>query len=116
MRLSKLLIRTQRLGEAGELLWAAVRAAPQPASAPLRFQLSLALFLQGQHEAAEALLLQVIELEPEFSEAHICLANCQQTQGKLVEACDALRRVAQLKPEISHWCEIQIEGIQRQKT
>ena len=86
--LSKRLMREQRVGEAAAQLWPAVQAAPREASAPLRFQLALALSLDGQHEVAEPLLEQVLTLEPEFAEAVLCLCSVQESLGKLHDAAE----------------------------
>ena len=69
----------------------------------MRFQLALALALQGQTDTAEPLLKQVLELEPEFAEAWICLSNCQQALGDLEGAASSLVHVASLRPEIASW-------------
>jgi len=50
----------------------AARTAPRCRS---RWQLALALSLQEQHEPAEALLEQVLTLEPTFAEAVLCLCS-----------------------------------------
>ena len=92
-----------------------MRAAPREASAPLRFQLALALALEGQHDPAEALLRQVLELEPTFADAELCLANCLQALGRAAEAADALERAAELKPELRSWCEREAEGLRAGK-
>ena len=52
------------------------------ASAPLRYQLALALGVQKQFEAAEPLLEQVLELEPTFTEASLALVSVLRAQGK----------------------------------
>ena len=55
--------------------------------------------------------LQVLQLEPHFVEAHVCLANCQQAQGKAGAAADTLRRVAELRPDMASWCEGQVAAL-----
>ena len=112
---SRELLRAKDAGGATALLWPAVQAAPREASAPLRFQLALALALEGQHEPAEALLRQVLELEPTFADAELCLANCLQALGRAAEAADALDRAAELKPELRSWCEREAEGLRAGK-
>ena len=112
---SRELLRAKDAGGATALLWPAVQAAPREASAPLRFQLALALALEGQHEPAEALLRQVLELEPTFADAELCLANCLQALGRAAEAADALERAAELKPELRSWCEREAEGLRAGK-
>ena len=103
--LSKTLLRAKRPAEAVEHLWPAVQATPQEQSAPLRFQLAMALALQEQHDVAEPLLLQVLELEPAFAEALLCLCATQQALGKLEQAAQTLERVAALRPELKEYCE-----------
>ena len=112
---SRELLRAKDAGGATALLWPAVQAAAREASAPLRFQLALALALEGQHEPAEALLRQVLELEPTFADAELCLANCLQALGRAAEAADALDRAAELKPELRSWCEREAEGLRAGK-
>uniref|UniRef100_A0A7S3C2G9 Uncharacterized protein n=1 Tax=Haptolina ericina TaxID=156174 RepID=A0A7S3C2G9_9EUKA len=107
VKLSKLLLKEMRLGEAVAHLWPAIQDTPREHSAPLRFQLGLALALQQQPDAAEPLLEQVLQLEPGFVEAEICLSNCQAAQGKFASAATSLRRAAALRPEIADWCESQ---------
>ena len=109
------MLRQQRAADAVDLLWPALKAVPQPASGPVRFHLALALSLQGQHEAAEALLLQVLELDPAFTHASICLSTCQQQQGKLAAAIETLQRVAQAQPDIAAWCTAQVEELRTQQ-
>ena len=84
------------------------QAAPREASAP-RFQLALALALEGQHEPAEALLRQVLELEPTFADAELCPANCLQALGRRRGGRRA--RAAAAKPELRSWCEREAEGL-----
>ena len=59
VQLSKLLLRASRPTDAVAHLWPAVHDAPREASAPLRYQLALALALDKQHASAEPLLRQV---------------------------------------------------------
>ena len=68
---SKELLKQNLPSQAVDLLWPAVQACERAASAPLRFQLALALALQKQHGPAEELLKQVLEIEPSFAEAHV---------------------------------------------
>lgn len=104
VELSKRLLRAKRPEEAASHLWPAVQAAPREASAPLRFQLALALSLQGQHDVAEPLLEQVLQLEPSFAEAHLCLCSVQEALGKVDDAVATLRKVVELKPELKEYC------------
>jgi len=103
--LGKLLLRQRRWQEAVEFLWPLVQSLPREQSAPLRFQLALSLLQQGQHAAAEALLSQVLVLEPSFVEARLCLVSCLEAQGKLGEAVESLRQAAELRPEVAPWAE-----------
>ena len=57
VKLSKLLLRGKRPEDAVSHLWPAVKAAPQESSAPLRFQLGMAMALQEQHDVAEPVRL-----------------------------------------------------------
>ena len=59
VELSKALLRSARAADAIAHLWPAVQDAPKEASAPLRYQLALALALDRQHASAEPLLRQV---------------------------------------------------------
>ena len=111
VKLSKLLLRAQRPAEAVDHLWPAVQAVPQEQSAPIRFQLALALSIQGQHEAAEPLLEQVLQIEPEFVECLLCLSGTQEALGKATLAVETLQRVAALKPEIKAWCDREVARI-----
>ena len=101
MKLSKLLLRAKRPEDAVSHLWPAVQAAPQESSAPLRFQLGMAMALQEQHDVAEPLFEQVLQLEPEFAEAWLCLAATQEALGKADKAAETLDKVAELKPELA---------------
>ena len=136
MELSKLLIREKRTQDAIAHLWPAVKATPVEVSAPLRFQLAIALSLQGQHSPAEHLLVQVVELEPSFVEAWICLANCYVAQGKGSDAEVTLERVvtgnlggsaaeaagetasrpAAVSPEVSAWCQRQLDALRQERS
>ena len=102
--LSKSLLRAKRPADAVAHLWPAVRATPQESSAPVRFQLALALALQEQHDVAEPLLEQVLQLEPEFAEALLCLCATQEALGKTGAALATLERVASLRPELASYC------------
>ena len=104
VRLSKAYLRAKRPADAVAHLWPAVRATPQESSAPLRFQLALALALQEQHDVAEPLLEQVLKLEPEFAEALLCLCATQEALGKTDAALATLDRVASLRPELANYC------------
>ena len=101
VKLSKLLLRGKRPEDAVSHLWPAVKAAPQESSAPLRFQLGMAMALQEQHDVAEPLFEQVLQLEPEFAEAWLCLAATQEALGKADKAAETLDKVAELKPELA---------------
>ena len=57
-----------------------VQDAPREASAPLRYQLALALALDRQHASAEPLLRQVIELEPTYTDASLALVSVLHAQ------------------------------------
>lgn len=111
VQLSKLLLRAQRPAEAVDHLWPAVQSVPQEQSAPLRFQLALALGVQEQHEAAEPLLEQVLQLEPGFVECLLCLSGTQEALGKSKDAVATLEQVAELKAELREWCEREIVRI-----
>ena len=78
--LSKALLRTARATDAIAHLWPAVQDAPREASAPLRYQLALALALDRQHASAEPLLRQVIELEPTYTDASLALVSVLHAQ------------------------------------
>jgi len=114
VQLSKLLLRRKQTQQAVAHLWPAVQAVPREHSGPLRFQLALALALQGQHDTAKPLLSQVLELEPTFTEAWICLSNCQQALGELDDAAASLAHVATLRPEIAEWCNQEADKIRLQ--
>ena len=81
--LSKALLRTARATDAIAHLWPAVQDAPREASAPLRYQLALALALDRQHASAEPLLRQVIELEPTYTDASLALVSVLHAQARL---------------------------------
>ena len=100
--LSKVLLRAKRVDEAVAHLWPLVKeqAIPRDASAPIRFQLGLALGLQEQHEVAEPLFEQVLQLEPGFVEAWLCLASTRAALGRVDTAVEALDKAAELRPEI----------------
>jgi len=104
---SKELLKARRPAEAVDLLWPAILAAPREDSGPLRFQCALALHMQSQHGASAELLKQVIELEPSFAEAHLCLAQAYTALGLAAEAEAALDEAATLRPEIAGWVEAQ---------
>ena len=109
---SRELLRAKDAGGATALLWPAA-AAPREASAPLRFQLALALALEGQHEPAAC--YDRYSTGPTFADAELCLANCLQALGRAAEAADALDRAAELKPELRSWCEREAEGLRAGK-
>ena len=83
VQLSKLLLRSSRASDAIAHLWPAVQDAPREASAPLRYQLALALALDRQHASAEPLLRQVIELEPTYTDASLALVSVLHAQVRL---------------------------------
>ena len=114
VQLSKLLLkaRPSRAQEAVSHLWPAVRGTPQEASGPLRFQLGLAVAVQGQHDVAEPLFQQVLELEPTFVEALLCLAATQEALGKREAAAATLGRAAELKPELKAFAEREAQRLQ----
>ncbi|EOD17154.1 hypothetical protein EMIHUDRAFT_244351 [Emiliania huxleyi CCMP1516] len=97
------LLKARRPAEAVDVLWPAILAAPREDSGPLRFQCALALHMQSQHAASAELLKQVIELEPSFAEAHLCLAQVYTALGLAAEAEAALDEAATLRPEIAGW-------------
>ena len=47
----------------------------------------------------------MLELEPNFAEALLCLCQCHEALGQHQEAIDTLSRVAEVKPEMAGWCE-----------
>ena len=96
-------------------LWPAVLAAPQEASAPIRFQLALALALQGKYDVAEPLLEQVLQLDPGFVEARICLCNVLEARGQLGRTVAALEEVRALRPDLEAWCAREIGRLLRQQ-
>ena len=49
----------------------------------------------------------MIELEPSFAEAHLCLAQAYTALGLAAEAEAALDEAATLRPEIAGWVEAQ---------
>ncbi|KAL3915361.1 MAG: hypothetical protein SGPRY_007252 [Prymnesium sp.] len=82
------------------------KIAQNPHDVESHVKLSKILLARRQTEQAVAHLwpaVQVLELEPEFPEAWICLSNCQQALGKLEEAADSLVRVSTLRPDIADW-------------
>jgi tetratricopeptide (TPR) repeat protein len=115
VELSKLLIRAKQPVAAMAHLWPAVLAAPQEASGPIRFQLALALALQGQYDVAEPLLEQVLQLDPGFVEGRICLCNVLEARGQLGRAVAALEEVRALRPDLEAWCAREIGRLLRQQ-
>ena len=115
VELSKLLIRAKQPVAAMAHLWPAVLAAPQEASGPIRFQLALALALEGQYDVAEPLLEQVLQLDPEFVEGRICLCNVLEARGQLGRAVAALEEVRALRPDLEAWCAREIGRLLRQQ-
>ena len=134
VQLSKLLLRSSRASDAIAHLWPAVQDAPKEASAPLRYQLALALALDKQPASAEPLLRQVLglssarsrlhwlpmicadrpsaprqvlELEPAYTDASLALASILHAQGKTQAALDLLDEIATSQPELASWCEQQ---------
>ena len=103
--LSKLMLREKRPADAVDHLWPAVQAAPREASAPLRFQLGLAVALQEQHDVAQPLFRQVLELEPDFVEAWLCLASTLEQSGDAPGASEALEKAAELRPELREFVD-----------
>ena len=61
----------------------------------------------SQEMPAEPLLRQVLELEPSFAEAWLCLSNVLEARGRLDEALATLGRAAEMRPELAAWCERQ---------
>jgi len=45
----------------------------------------------------------VLELEPSFVEAHLCLADVYHSQGDYEKADETLSIAAELRPEIKDW-------------
>ena len=78
---------------------------PREASAPLRFQLGLAVALQEQHDVAQPLFRQVLELEPDFVEALLCLASTLEQSGDAPGASEALEKAAELRPELREFVD-----------
>ena len=115
VELSKLLLRAKQPVAAMAHLWPAVLAAPQEASGPIRFQLALALALQGQYDVAEPLLEQVLQLDPGFVEGRICLCNVLEARGQLGRAVAALEEVRALRPDLEAWCAREIGRLLRQQ-
>ena len=115
VELSKLLIRAKQPVAAMAHLWPAVLAAPQEASGPIRFQLALALALQGQYDVAEPLLEQVLQLDPGFVEGRLCLCNVLEARGQLGRAVAALEEVRALRPDLEAWCAREIGRLLRQQ-
>jgi tetratricopeptide (TPR) repeat protein len=76
----------------------AKRVADKPADADAQYNLGLARLYQGQFEAAREAFAAVIELEPEFADAHLRLAECCVQLGRREEALTALQRAAELAP------------------
>ena len=107
VELSKALLRTARAADAIAHLWPAVQDAPKEASAPLRYQLALALALDRQHASAEPLLRQVIELEPAYIDASLALVSVLHAQGKTRDALALLEQLKASQPEMAGWCEQQ---------
>ena len=115
VELSKLLLRAKQPEAAMAHLWPAVQVAPQAASGPIRFQLALALALEGQYDVAEPLLEQVLQLDPEFVEGRICLCNVLEARGQLGRAVAALEEVRALRPDLEAWCAREIGRLLRQQ-
>lgn len=55
-------------------------------------------------------LTQVLELEPSFAEAHLCLADVYSSSGKPDQASASMAAAAQLRPEIAGWVSTQRAG------
>lgn len=53
---------------------------------------------------------QVLELEPSFAEAHLCLADVYSSSGKPEQASASMAAAAQLRPEIAGWVSTQRAG------
>ena len=105
------MLRAKRPDAAVAHLWPAVQQCPQEASGPLRFQLGLAMSLQGQHEVAQPLFEQVLELEESFVEGWLCLASTRAARGQLEGAAEALEKAATLKPELRAFVDREKERV-----
>ena len=67
--------------------------------------MALALALQEKYDVAEPLLEQVLQLEPNFVEGHLCLGNCQEALGKSAAAIETLEQIAKLRPDLEEFCK-----------
>jgi hypothetical protein len=52
----------------------------------------------------------VLELEPSFAEAHLCLADVYSSSGKPEQADASLDAAARIRPEIAGWVSAQRAG------
>ncbi|MFQ6132485.1 MAG: tetratricopeptide repeat protein [Armatimonadota bacterium] len=77
----------------------ASRASEEPADADAQYNLGLACFYQQQFERAASAFQAVIELAPDFVDAHLRHAACLAQLGRREEAIAALERAAELAPE-----------------
>lgn len=50
---------------------------------------------------------KVLELEPSFAEAHLCLADVYTSSGKRELADASLAAAAELRPDMAHWVSTQ---------
>jgi Tfp pilus assembly protein PilF len=53
-------------------------------------------YRRGRLESAEQLLLRVVEIEPDFAEAHMCLSEIERKLGKPGESASHLKIANQL--------------------
>lgn len=90
-----------------EFLAAALRRWPQ--SAALRFCAAEVLWQEGQVEAAEQILLELLARHPEHAQALTLLAKLRRSQGRLDEASGLMMRVCR-QPDVS--ADALLQGVQ----
>jgi serine/threonine-protein kinase len=99
MALSKALLDARRAREAEEVLQ---ELAPQQSNNPTFYYLrGVAAYYLKKHSEAEAAWRKVLELKPDFAEAHCCLGLILEDRQKYSEAEAACRKAIELKPELA---------------
>jgi Flp pilus assembly protein TadD len=80
-----------------------------PDSAPIQYRYGLALYLDGQLEAAEQALRRAAQLDPQVPDFQLAMALLYQKLQRYDEALDATRRLLQLRPGDPSYRQLMLE-------
>jgi tetratricopeptide (TPR) repeat protein len=80
-----------------------------PDSAAIQYRYGLALYLDGQLEAAESALSRAAELDPQVPDFHLAVALLYQKLQRYDEAVQAARRLFELRPDNPSYRQLLLE-------